>query len=180
MTISARSATWPAESTGAAPSLASASTAPRERLYTCTVWPAASSRCVIGRPILPRPTKPASTPGRVLPWTPLARRGDGREPPAGLVDLAGERVTNGVDDEAGRFEDAVQIDAVLDADAVEQVQQVFRSDVAGRARARKGTAAQAAGRAVEVTQAEAHTGHDVGQRHAPRVVKVHAPLLDGR
>src|SRR5205823_7461880 len=64
--ISARSATWPADSAGVAPSLASASIAPRERLYTCTVWPAANRRCVIGRPILPRPTKPASTLGRVL------------------------------------------------------------------------------------------------------------------
>src|SRR5205085_7584178 len=74
-------------------------------------------------------------------------------------------------------EDPVEVDAVLDADAVEQIQQVFGGDVARRPGAGERAAAQAARRAVEVAQPKIETGHDVSQRHAPRVVKVHAPPL---
>src|SRR5437868_9801343 len=113
MTISARSATSADEAAGLAPSPASASIAPRERLNTWTVWPAASSRCVIGRPILPRPTNPTCTGVWYLP-----RNRDSPGPAACLIDLAGERVAHGIDDEVGGIEHAIHADAVLDAQAI--------------------------------------------------------------
>src|ERR1700730_7971969 len=100
-----------AESAAVAPSAASASTAPRERLNTCTVWPAANKRCVIGRPIFPRPMKPTCIVARV-PAARLAGRGYRRQASACLVDLTGQWMTDRVDDEARRFEDLVEMDAV--------------------------------------------------------------------
>ena len=61
-------------------------------------------------------------------------------------------------DEAGGLQDAVEANAVRDAKAVEQVQQVFGRDVAGGTRAGKGTATQAAGRAIELVEAEIQAG----------------------
>src|SRR5438876_7622199 len=71
----------------------------------------------------------------------LAWRGHCGQAAAGLVDLAGEGVADGVHDVAGGLEDLVQVDAVLDAQAVQQVDEVFGSQVAGRARAGERAAA---------------------------------------
>src|SRR5207237_4558523 len=97
-----------------APSAASASTAPRERLKTWTVWPAASSRCVIGRPILPRPMKPTCIALKGTGRRDLAWCGDRRQAAAGLIDLAGQRMPNCSHDEARSFQHSLEVHPVGD------------------------------------------------------------------
>src|SRR5579864_7492521 len=188
MTTSARSATSAAELAGLAPSPTKASMAWRERLKTWTVCPAASKRWVMGRPIFPRPTKPTSIVAQRikllevqdLSWFRSARRGDRFEATAGLIDLAREWVAHGIDDEPRSSQDAVQTDAVLDAEAIQQVEEVLGSEVARRTGTGKGAATQAACRAVEMREPELQASHDIGHGDATRIVKMHAPLVERR
>ena len=87
-----------------------------------------------------------------------------------------ERPPQRVADVARRGEQRVQVDAVAQPLAVEQVDEVLGGQVAGRAR-RVRAAAGPAGRGVEAADAELERRGDVGQRRAARVVEVHRQPL---
>src|SRR5215207_3676704 len=88
----------------------------------------------------------------------LARRGKSRQPSTSLKDLASERVANGIDNVARSVQHAVEIDAMLDTQAIQQINQVFGGEVARSAWAGKGAAAQATGRAVVAGDAVLQAG----------------------
>ena len=72
---------------------------------------------------------------------------------------------------------AAKLDAVVDAHAVEQVDQVLCREVSGGS-GRVWTAAGAAGRRVEAADAVLQAGDDVGQGRAARVVEVVGKLVE--
>src|SRR5205823_1439926 len=80
----------------------------------------------------------------------------------GLVNLAGERAAEPFGDGARGLHDPVQVDAGLDAHAVQHVEQVFGGEVAGSARS-VGTATESAGRGVEDEAAELERAQRVRQ-----------------
>src|SRR5262245_21593550 len=79
----------------------------------------------------------------------LPRRG---VPATGLADLRRERLAECLGDEPGGDQDLLEVDAVLVPGRVEQVHEILRREVAGRAR-RIGAAARPAGRGVEAADA---------------------------
>src|SRR5437867_11916579 len=91
---------------------------------------------------------------------------------AGLQVTAEQRVDETPRDRARGGGQAGQIDAGLDAHAVESVEKVLRGQVPAGPRGVR-AAAEAAGRAVDGGDARLQRGEDVGQRRPPRVVEVH-------
>src|SRR5437868_6677723 len=105
----------------------------------------------------------------------VARSADGRSrrgvPAARLAHLAGERPAQLGGDESGRVEDAAKAHAMVEAQAVEEVDEVLGGEIAGCAR-RIGTAAGSTGRRVKAANAGVEPGGDVGHGRPARVVEV--------
>ena len=93
-------------------------------------FPRAGTRPRIGRIV----SSAASGRGRAWSGHGASPRPVARVPAACLTDLRGERFAERIGDETGRFEHAAEVHAVLDAHAIEQVDQVLRGQVSGRAR----------------------------------------------
>src|SRR6185503_3918825 len=97
---------------------------------------------------------------------------------AGLHALTGERAHDDLMHAPRDIEEAIEVDARLDAHRVQTVHEVLAAHVAGRAR-RERTAAQATDRRVEVRDPQLHRREDVRDRHRPRVVRVERPFDAG-
>src|SRR4029079_16652030 len=81
-------------------------------------------------------------------------------------------------DEAAGVGDGIEIDAVGDAEAVQQIDHVLGADIAGRPPG-VGAAAEPGHGGVEYGNAALHDGEDIGQRLAVGVVEVGGELLAG-
>src|SRR5690349_16859065 len=108
----------------------------------------------------------------------FARR---RIPAARLADLGAERLAEGLRDEPCGVEDPDEVDAMLEARRIEQVHEILRGEVAGRARSVR-AAARATRRAVEGANAGFQRRDDIREGGASCVVEVerHLVQLDSR
>src|SRR3954454_4229311 len=102
---------------------------------------------------------------------PGGRGSSGRIPTARLPDLRPEGPAEGVRDEPGSGQDAVEGHSGLPAGSVQEVDEVLRGEIPGSA-GRVGAAAGATRRRVEAADAGIEAGRDVGEGSTTRVVEV--------